>query len=158
MSDTGVENPATEVLPRRSRFGVTGLSIAFVGLALGVLSPWLTNLMQPPPKPAEEEIADFAAKVVKAVKEKLKKQQPPPPPLRKQISWSMVVAASATGAGLVGVLLGIISWIKREDHRISGTAVAIGAVAIAWQYIILAVAIVVFLVILAIVLGNLDLG
>ena len=70
----------------------------------------------------------------------------------------MVFPASAIGTGLLGLLLGVISWIKREDHRISGTAVAIGTITITWQYIILAVAIVVGLVIFAIVFANLDLG
>ena len=158
MPDTSVENAVTEVSPRRNWFGVTGLLVSLVGLALSVLTPWLANLIQPPPKPVEEEIADFAAKIVKRVKEKLKKQQPLPPAPPKQISWPMVFPASAISTGLLGLLLGVISWIKREDHRISGTAVAIGTITITWQYIILAVAIVVGLVIFAIVFANLDLG
>ena len=129
--------------------------MAFLGLSVGLLVPWLTELRQPPNQAAEEAVADFAADIIKRAKERLKQNQLPPPPAPEKVFWPAVVSTGAIAAGLIGILLGVISWIRREDHRVSGSAVVVGAAAVAWQYLLLAAAVAIFLVLLYIVLANL---
>ncbi|MEX2285522.1 MAG: hypothetical protein WD648_00455 [Planctomycetaceae bacterium] len=157
MSDEPDGGTISKVRSRSNRYGIIGIAMAFLGLALGVVSPWIVNLVEPQPQqPAAENIADFTARIVKAVKEKMKRQPPANAPAPQQISWTNVMAVAGAGLGLLGVLLGSVSWIRREDHRISGVAALFGAAAIAWQYLLLAIAIVIFLVIFAIVLHAID--
>jgi hypothetical protein len=145
------ESPSTEAtVPkpgRRSLFGAVGLLFAFLGLAFAVLPPFADQMMQPPPKPLKQEIAEVGAELIKKLKEDVKPalQQPPP---AKQLSWPVVFLVVATAGGLVGIVLGVISWIRREDHRISGTAVAVGVGAITWAYLLVGAAILLGLLLL----------
>jgi len=48
------------------------------------------------------------------------------------------VSMGATCCGLVGVVLGAIAWVRREDLRLAGSAIGMGAVVVAAQYIFIA--------------------
>ena len=45
------------------------------------------------------------------------------------------------GLGLVALMLGVVSYITKENHRVSAVAGALGIVAIAWQYVLIGVVI-----------------
>lgn len=55
--------------------------------------------------------------------------------------WPRFVEFAPIVAGLLGVALGLASWILREDHRVSGSALTVAGIAICWQWIALGVAI-----------------
>lgn len=162
MSQTVLEEPESEVAAKRkSRFGIVGCVIAFIGLGSSVLSPWLLDLVEPAPAPAED-LADFTVKVVKSVKEKMKNGQaqvPAPAPARPNvIAWPKVLTCGVVAFGMLGLLLGTISWVKREDSRIGGAAVVAGSAAIAFQYFLLMIGVLVGLVIIAIIAALFNVG
>ena len=60
--------------------------------------------------------------------------------------------------GFVASILGALSWIRREDHRISGSAIAFAVVSMAWQWVAMAVAAVIGLWILVQLFKHSDFG
>jgi len=53
------------------------------------------------------------------------------------------------GLGFVAIVLGVVSWVRKDHIRISGGAVALGLMAIAWQYVLIASGIAIIIFILA---------
>jgi hypothetical protein len=135
--------------PLRFAFGLAGLIVAALGLALGVMQPHITEAMKPPPPPPPQKMADvlaeagdkFVGKMVDRVRGK--KPEPPkavePPP--KKTPWPLYISIAATSLGLAGSLSGTVGWIRREDLRLTVSAMAIGALAVAWIYIVLGIVI-----------------
>lgn len=56
------------------------------------------------------------------------------------------------GGGLLAFILGVTSYLRQENHRVSGMAGALGIIAMAWQYVLIAVVVAVVIFLLA----NLD--
>jgi hypothetical protein len=59
------------------------------------------------------------------------------------------VAVTYIGLGLVAIVLGVVSYIRKESHRVAGMAGALGIVAIAWEYVLIELIIAVVILILA---------
>ncbi|HEX2861677.1 MAG TPA: hypothetical protein VHN79_08555, partial [Lacunisphaera sp.] len=59
------------------------------------------------------------------------------------------VRISYTLLGLAAMSLGTVSWIKKEHIRMSGGAVALGLVAICWQWVVIGVCIAAVIFVLA---------
>jgi hypothetical protein len=51
--------------------------------------------------------------------------------------------------GLLALVAGIASFVKNENHRISGLAGALGVVVIGWEYVLIGLVIAVVLFLLA---------
>jgi hypothetical protein len=60
------------------------------------------------------------------------------------------LSVAATSLGLVGSLSGTAGWIRREDPRMAASAITVGALAVAWVYIVaaLVIALVIFFLLL----------
>ena len=54
--------------------------------------------------------------------------------------------------GLIGASSGAAGWIRREDHQMAAGAILAGFLAVAWSYIIAAIALAVFCAILILIL------
>lgn len=63
------------------------------------------------------------------------------------------VTLTYIGLGFLALVAGIVSFVQKENHRVSGMAGALGVVAIAWEYVLIGVVVAVVLFLLA----NLDL-
>ena len=59
------------------------------------------------------------------------------------------VAVTYIGLGLVAIVLGIVSYIRKESHRVAGMPGALGIVATAWEYVLIGLIIAVDIMILA---------
>ncbi len=56
------------------------------------------------------------------------------------------------GLGLLALILGIISFLRKESYRFSGVAAGLGVVAIGWEFVVLALGVAVLIaVILAVI-------
>ena len=125
----------------RSRvLGLLGIIVAFLGLAGTVFTPLAFEVQRPPPIKFSEAVVDIGVKI----KDRIVKKEAPVPPQAKT-DWKVVAAIIASALGFIGVALGVASWIRREDSRISSVAVAVGVAAIAFHYVVIAVGIAVFL-------------
>jgi|KBSSwiStaDraftv2_1062776.scaffolds.fasta_scaffold264952_1 hypothetical protein len=136
--------------PRKARtFGLVGIVVAFLGLAGAIFAPLAFEVQRPPPKQLSDVLADAAVKI----KDRVTKREtlPPPPP---ETDWSVVAIITASALGFIGAALGTASWVRREDLRISGAAVAVGVTAIAFHYILAAIGVTIGLVIIAWILSH----
>ncbi|MDB6124631.1 MAG: hypothetical protein JWQ71_3624 [Pedosphaera sp.] len=136
--------------PRKAHtFGLIGIVVAFLGLAGAIFSPLALEVQRPPPKQLSDVLADTAVKI----KDRFTKREALPPPPR-ETDWRVVAIITASSLGFIGAALGTASWIRREDLRISGAAVAVGVTAIAFHYILAAIGITIGLVIVAWILSH----
>ena len=151
MSENDSINASSSTARGGHRFGLAGVVIAFLGLSVAVVHPLFADLWEPPPKDAADVVVEAGKKLAGKLVQKVKRAQPAPPPNR--VSWPTVFAIAAASAGLAGVGLGAVSWIRREDHRLSAAAVAVGLLAVAWHYIVAAIVVAVVLAVLALILS-----
>ena len=140
-----------DATPKRKvrAFGLVGIIVAFLGLAGAIFGPLAFEVQRPPPKQLSDVLADTAVKI----KDRIAKTEavPPPPP---QTDWRVVAIITASALGFIGAAFGTASWIRREDLRVSGAAVAIGVTAIAFHYIMAALGVVIVCIIVGWILSH----
>ncbi len=127
--------------------GISGLVVGFIALTVAIFQDNLREAIGTPAKPDPTllELARDAGKQLIADKFLKEEDQPsskPSAPLDP-------VQASCTGLGLLAMILGVTSWIRKEHIRVSGGAISLGLVAIAWQYILLGMVIAAIIIVLA---------
>lgn len=66
-----------------------------------------------------------------------------------------IVTLSTVAAGFLAVVLAVIAYVRREDKRISGSAVALGAAALAFQFLVIAICMVVAALVFSALFSNL---
>jgi hypothetical protein len=153
---------------RRTRYGLglCGLLLAVVGLALAIARPYIAEALEPPPHRAprpklSHALAKAGEKFVDRMLEKARGgaavvNAEPPPPARPPVwPWALYLSVAATSLGLIGSLSGTAGWIRREDSRMAVSAITVGALAVAWVYIMAALVIALVIVILLMLDGAL---
>lgn len=123
--------------------GLIGLLIAFAAWSGQLLTPQIAEALQPPPPPKKniaEKVADFGARVVEKVKGEEKAMPAPMPEVQQPlVNWNQRIRLIVAGASVLGVLLGVLSWVRGENHRVSIAAMAVGSLALAWSYVLLGI-------------------
>lgn len=133
--------------PARFAWSLAGLGIAGIAYLVAAISPWLMDLAAPPPKPLDEVAADFVVRVKERVKAKLQGQKlVPQAPLPQPPAWPSWIPAGIIALGVLGAAGGVAGFVRREDLRTSGAAVAVGTSAIFVQYAVLIVMVVIGLI------------
>ena len=130
----------------RNFLGLIGLIVGLVAVLIAIFQ----NDLRPPPPPEDErtltEVASEATK--KLIQEKILKESPPEavPDHEKRHD---AVALTYMALGFLAIVLGVVSWIRRDHIRLSGGAVAIGLVAVGWEYVLVGLLIAVVILVLA---------
>jgi len=128
----------------RHRYSIIGLIVGFLAVAIAAFESHLAATTPPvEDKRSFRELATEAGK--KVLKEKVLKEEPTevsPKPFHP-------VRVTYTLMGLAAMGLGAVSWIRKEHVRMSGGAVALGLVAICWQWVLIGVCIAVVIFLLA---------
>ncbi len=144
----------TTTLRRRGWVGWPGLVTALVALALAACGPWLAGLLDPPPVPVEERAAEVAGRIKDRVVAKLRGQKlAPAAPRAEPFRWSRALPGIAVALGVAGLSLGVLGLVRREDARLAGSAVAVGAAAVVVQWAVLIAGAVLFLLLVALVMS-----
>jgi hypothetical protein len=83
------------------------------------------------------------------------KVQPPPPPIPapNPVKWFLL---SAIAFALPTIVVGAIAWHRERHPALAGTGMALGVLAVAWQYIIIGIAVGVAVVIILVLLSALS--
>ncbi len=138
----------------RKAFGFLGVLIGALAFATAALhffeGPFETS------PPIEETIANKAVDIRDAVVARLKGESVESavaPPGRSIDDW---VRMGIVGSSTLAILLAVASFIRREDARMSGSALALGGGALAFPFLAIAIGVVVLVAIIGAVLGNLD--
>ncbi len=155
----------TETMPNREKqddsqsFALIGLIIALIAFSMSVTTPWLLSHFSPPSPPIE----DLAIEKALSIKEKItaamtgaEKPETKPPaknPVHWTDYWSLIVILVALG----GIINGAVGLIKHHNRWIGGTAIGFGIGAIMAQYMIIALAAVIFILFVGVILNSLGL-
>ena len=138
----------------KSSFGLVGVVAGVIALGLALVHFWAGPFS---PKPSiEEVVAEKAVKIRDSVVARLKGLQKPASVQPQGFDTDHVITTSTIVAGFLAVVLAVVSYIRREDNRVSMSAVALGGGAIALQYLAVALGAIVLAILIAAVLSKLD--
>src|SRR4051794_431248 len=115
---------------RRGWLGWPGLTVALLAFAIAAGSPWLAKLLDPPEPTFEQAAVEVAARLKDRIAAKLRGEQYEAPPKPAAFRWSRWLPGLAVGAGVLGCSFGVLGLVRREDGRLCGSAVAVGAGAV----------------------------
>ncbi|MBX9633273.1 MAG: hypothetical protein K2X67_22315 [Burkholderiales bacterium] len=138
----------------RQMFGVLGLAVGLLALALTLLPPWIEDYTRPPPKPVARAVLDTIGSLKDRVVGAFSSETPPvpaPPVIEVVQTRSAFVALLA---GFAALVFGIIAFVRREDARLTAVSIALGAGAIAAQHTLTAALIVGFAILTTWVLAR----
>jgi len=133
-----------------------GVVVGVVAFGLALAHFWAGPFSPKPP--LEEVVAEKAVKIRDAVVAKLKGDENTAPAQAQSFDTDRVVTISTIVASFLAIVLAVVSYIRREDKRVSGSAVALGGVALAVQYLAVAIGAIVLAILVAAVLSKLDFG
>ena len=142
-----------------NKFGLTGVAIGIIALGMALFHFWLGPISAPPPM--EETISDQAVKIKRAVEAKIKGDEYKAPSTNSnRFDGDRIADIATIAAGFLAIVLAVVSFIRHESIRVSGSAVALGGGAIAFQFLTVALGVIVFVILIAVVLNQLgiDIG
>ncbi len=127
----------------KNRIGIAGLAVGFVALAGAIFQNKFREATETPPEP-EPTLRELAKEAGKNwLKDRILKDEQESPP-SKRVAVDQVDLAYM-GLGLSAIILGVISWTRKENIRIAGAALSLGLVAVAWQYVLIGIGVAVVL-------------
>lgn len=138
--------------PQSNVAGKLGMALGAIALCVGVLHYFLGPIATPDPGHSLESIvADTAVSIKERITAKLNKEEPPPasPVADDGLAPDRLIMATSAGLGVFALILGLIAYVRREDKRMSRSAILLGASAVGLQFFIIAIA----LIVLAILVG-----
>lgn len=117
----------------KNLLGILGIVVALGGVAVAAFQDELRGPRPPLSEQLKEEVLNRGAELFGGDVEKARGVD--------------AVSATYTFLGFLGLVLGVGSFVRNEDHRISGMAGALGIIAMSWEYVLIGVilAIAVFL-------------
>jgi hypothetical protein len=128
-------------------FSTIGLLIGFLAIGLAAFQDHF--VVSAPPVENNRSWRELASDTGKKFwKERVLKEEPAKVAARRPAPFHPVRVVYTT-LGLVAISLGTLSWIKKEHIRMSGGAVALGLVAICWQWVLIGVCIAFIIFLLA---------
>lgn len=150
-------NSAANVAIGGQRFAVIGVIVGFLALATAALPLWVLPVMFPP-KPLDHVLADTAQRVKERLTTKAAGTvQPAPVESDPAEFWYQTASIATVTLGLCAIVLAVVAFLRREDRRYVGVALALGAVAIAFKVALAAIGAVIALALLGTILSALGL-
>lgn len=141
-------------------YGIIGLVVGLIAVGIAIFENDL--LAAPEPEPvvmADESLKDLAVEASKKlIRDKWlnKDDAKPEPSKEKKTVLGMEIDVRHNGVqltymalGFAAMILGTVSWVKKDHIRLSGGAVALGLVAVAWQYVLIGVVIAIVIFVIA---------
>lgn len=124
----------TENIFTRNTIGLIGIVIALMGVGVAIFQDDLRPDTQAPPVEMTDRVVEKGAELLGI---EVKRESP-----------SDVVMIIRLGLGFLAIVLGVVSWIRKENHRVSSTAAALGIIVVAWEYVLIAVGVAIIILIL----------
>ncbi len=119
----------------KNRIGLIGILIALTGIGVAIFQDDLR-----PEKPsAAEQIKDLAVsrgiELLGGHVEKRRERD--------------LVQLTYLGLGFIALVLGVVSFLRKESPQVAGAAGALGVIAIGWEFVLIGIIIAVIILILA---------
>jgi hypothetical protein len=144
------------IAAKKSPLGLVAVLCGGVSLVAAVLHFFVGPIA--PSQPVEASLAEFAVDVRNAVIAELAGEEYEGAPNGQRWDADRILDLGTVVVGLAAILLAVASFIRREDLRMAGSAVALGGGAIAFQFIALAILMVVGAIVVAAIIGQLGIS
>ena len=146
-------SPAPSVAPKITRVGVAGLVIALLALAAAALSPWAVDALEPERKPIDEVAVEVAGRIKDRLAAKAKGKEYVPPAEVRRVNRAKWYSGGVVGAGVLAVCIGVVGLVARHDGRLNSATVAVGASAVAFQYVLMLAAALLVILLVGLILS-----
>ena len=107
----------------KSALGIIALVLAVAALGMAVLPKHIVS-MQNERMTVGERVQDVAGQITDRLEGKASAD-----PVRM---WTNIAVVT----GLLGIVLGVVGFVRKEDGRLCGAAIIVAAVAIVWPYVV----------------------
>jgi hypothetical protein len=135
--------------------GWSGLAIGIVALGLALLPGWIAPIYDPPAKPIPQQAADWVGELKDKALAAIRLEPAPTPLPDYRNPWrDRRIAPASLICGFFALILGVVAFVRHEDQRLVACAVALGAGAIAAEYILTAAVILVFAMLVGVFLAR----
>jgi len=143
--------------PQKPRkFGIAGTFIGLVALGIAVLHFFAGPIETPPP--IEETVAQLTVNIKDAMSAKFKGEEYVAPAKESGIGPDKIVEYSVIAFGFLALVLGVVGFVRGEDIKANGAAVAVGAGAITFQFAVAVVGAILGIMLIAAIIGSIGGG
>lgn len=139
-----------------NKIGIIGTILGLFALGMAIFHFWYGPIDKQPA--LEDAVAEQALKIKDRVIAKLKGDKSTIYAPKRKYSKDDIFDFFTLLFGFSAIMLAVVSFIKREDKRACGSAVLLGVGAITFQFLTVALGIIIFVVLVAAVLGSLGLS
>jgi peptidoglycan/LPS O-acetylase OafA/YrhL len=136
----------------RSTTGFVGIAVGSIALMMAIVHFWMGPLSPQPSVErtvAERAVAIKNATIAALKGESIKKEAPP-----KNFDLDQGVRIATSVLGGLAVILGVVSFAKREPVRVGGGAAFLGGAAIAFQFAVIALGAIVLAILIGAVISQ----
>jgi hypothetical protein len=143
---------------RRARhhyFGWAGLCVGLLALSLALLPGWVAPMYDPPSKPIQQKASDWLEELKERAVAAIKMETVPLPPAVAANPWrDRRIALASVLLAFLALVAGVLAFVRHEEQRLVACAVALGAGAIAAQFLLTAAMILAFAVLVGAMLAR----
>lgn len=141
---------------RKPALGWFGIVLGSVSLILALVH-FYAGPFSPQPT-LEQSVADKAVAIKKATIAALKGEEAEPKLTKRPFDVDQLIQISIAVLGGLAIILAVIGFAKKESHRVAVGAAGLGIAAIAFQFLTIALGAIIFVILVAAVLGSLGLS
>lgn len=135
-----------------STIGFIGIAIGAVALLVAVVHFWAGPFS---PQPSlEKTVAEKAVAIKNATIAALRGKEIEEEPIRRKVDLDQVVRIATSALGALAIILGVVSFAKREPWRVGGGAAVLGGAAVAFQFAVIALGAIVIAMLIGSVLSQ----
>ena len=109
-----------------NKIGIIGIIVAFLGITVAIFQDDIRKTIEPKNAGLRAQVLEKGNALLTG---------------KKETSDHDKIDYTYIGLGLLALVLGVISYLRKENHRISAASAALGIVAIAWHYVLIGVVI-----------------
>lgn len=137
---------------KSSTIGFIGIAVGGVALLMAVIHFWAGPFS---PQPSlEKTVAEKAVAIKNATIAALRGKEVEEEPTVRKINLDQGVRVASSALGAVAIILGIVSFAKREPLRVGGGAAVLGGAAVAFQFAVIALGAIVVAILIGSVLSQ----
>lgn len=141
---------------KKNTIALIGFIVGILALSSALFSFFVGPFSEPPA--IEEVVADKAVDIKNAIVAKIKGEKYKAPEKQKEsFDIDKVIQITVIAGGLIALILGSVAFVNREDKRMCIVALSFGGAAIAFQYVVIALGAILFVILLAVVLNQMGL-
>ncbi len=140
----------------KSTYSFIGMGLGSIALLLAIIHFWAGPFS---PQPTfEQTVAEKAVAIKEATIAALKGKDAPLPQTESKMDADKIISVITATFGGIAIILGVFGYAKKEPIRVAGGAAILGGSAIAFQFAVVALGVIVFAILVAVVLSQIGIG